>query len=383
MTDAVTTSRDATPGPAQPRLNQYAQLAAVLIVVVGCYLVLHPFIPALLFAAVVCSATWPLHVRLRKALRGPPALAALAMTLLLIVLVIGPAVLLAVTLADNVAGMVDAGKAMLDGGPIEPPAWARRIPVVGDLLADYWQRLTASGDSLSTQWKGVLDPARRFLLGAGKAAGEGLLQLALAGFIGFFFYRDGDALMLVLRKALEQIAGGRGNEFLETIDNTVTGVTHGIFGTALAQALVALAGFLIAGVPAAFVLAVATFFLSIVPVGPPLVWGGAAAWLALEDQAGWAIFMALWGLLAISTIDNLVKPYLISRSSKLPLLLIVLGVFGGVAAFGFIGLFIGPPMLAIGLTLVQLWIARRSAGSVTPEPGAAAALRASTSTTTR
>ena len=371
MADAVETSRDVTLATAQLRMTRYAQLAAVLIVVVGCYLVLHPFLPAVLFAAVVCSATWPLYMRLRKALWGRSPLAALAMTLLLVVLLIGPAVVLAATLADDVADMVDAGKAMLNGGPIQPPEWVRSIPLVGDLLADYWQHLPSS-DSLSAQWKGALEPVRKFLVGAGKAAGEGLLQLGLAVFIAFFFYRDGEALMLAARKALEQVAGERGNEFLETIDNTVTGVVHGIFGTALAQALVALVGFVIAGVPAAFLLAVATFFLSIIPIGPPLVWGGAAAWLAVEGQTGWAIFMALWGLLAISTIDNLVKPYLISRTSNLPLLLIVLGVFGGVAAFGFIGLFIGPPMLAIGLTLVQLWIVRRSERQIVQGQGGTA-----------
>jgi predicted PurR-regulated permease PerM len=365
--------RDETLSPAERRLHQYAQLAAVVIIVVGCYLVLHPFIPALLFAAVVCSATWPLYVRLRKALWGRPALAALAMTLLLIVLVIGPTVLLAVNLADSVTALFEAGKAMLKGGPIKPPAWVREIPMAGELLADYWQRLASSGDSMATQWSGLLEPARDFLVGAGKATGEGLLQLALASFIGFFFYRDGEALMLAMRQALDKLAAGLGNQLLETIDNTVTGVIHGIFGTALAQALVALAGFLIAGVPAPFLLAVATFFLSILPIGPPLVWGGATVWLVYEGQMGWAIFMAMWGFLAISTIDNLVKPYLISRSSNLPLLLIVLGVFGGVIAFGFIGLFIGPPVLAIGLTLVQLWIAHRSGERVTQEEVAAAA----------
>lgn len=364
--------RNETLSPAEHPLHQYAQLAAVVIIVVGCYLVLYPFIPALLFAAVVCSATWPLYVRLRKALWGRPALAAMTMTLLLIVLVIGPTVLLAINLADSVTALVETGKAMLTGGPIKSPAWVQDIPVVGELLADYWQRLASSGDSLATQWKGLLEPARNLLVGTGRAAGEGLLQLALASFIGFFFYRDGEALMLAMRKALDKLAGGLGNELLETIDNTVTGVIHGIFGTALAQALVALAGFLIAGVPAPFLLAVATFFLSILPIGPPLVWGGATVWLLYAGHMGWAVFMAVWGFAAISTIDNLVKPYLISRSSNLPLLLIVLGVFGGVIAFGFIGLFIGPPVLAIGLTLVQLWIARRSGRSVTQKEVAAA-----------
>jgi predicted PurR-regulated permease PerM len=342
-------------------MRRYARPVAVAIVAIACYMVVHPLIPAVLFAAVVCSATWPLYVRLRTALGGRPSIAALVMTLLLVILLIGPTVLLAVSLADNAAAMVEKGSTLLRNGPILPPSWVREIPAVGEVLADYWQRLATSTDSLAAQWNGVLEPARNFLVAAGKAVGGGLLQLGLASFIGFFFYRDGEALVLAMRKVLARLAGALGDELLDTIGNSVTGVVHGVFGTALAQGLAAWAGFLIAGVPAAFLLAAATFFLSIVPVGPPLVWGAAAAWLAYQGQIGWAVFMALWGLLAISTIDNLVKPYLISRSSNLPVLLVVLGVFGGVIAFGFIGLFIGPPVLAIGLTLVQLWIARRPA----------------------
>lgn len=354
----MTDPPDQTPEPTAQRLHQYVQLAAVVIVVVGCYLVLGPCIPAILFSAVVCSATWPMYVRLRRSLGGRSGLAALAMTLLLILVVIGPSVMLAVSLADNVTAMIEAGKAALERGPIQPPAWIRDIPIAGDLLADYWQRLASSRESWVAQSKALLEPARNFVLGAGKAVGQGLLQLLLAAFIGFFFYRDGDVLMDFIRKALDKLAGALGRELLATIDSTVTAVVHGTFGTGLAQALVALIGFFIAGLPAPFLLAMATFFLSILPIGPPIVWGGAAVWLVYEGQIGWAVFMALWGLLAISTIDNLVRPYLISRSSNLPLLLTVLGVFGGVVAFGFIGLFIGPPVLAVGLTLAQLWISR-------------------------
>jgi predicted PurR-regulated permease PerM len=342
------------------QLQHYAQVAAIAILVVGCYLVLHPFVPALLFAAVVCSATWPLYLRLRSALWERHALSALVMSFILAVLIIGPTVLLAITLADNVAAMLESVKEMFSAGPVNPPEWLRSIPIVGDLLTEYWNRLATSRDSLATQWKGLIEPLRNLLLSAGKAVGEGMLQLVLASFIGFFFYRDGEILILATRRMLEKIAGDLGDEMLETIDSTVTGVIHGVFGTALVQGLVALIGFLVAGVPGAFLLAAATFFLSAIPIGPPIVWLGATAWLLHDGQTAWAIFMALWGLLAISSIDNLVKPYLISRSSKLPLLLIVLGLLGGVIAFGFIGIFIGPPVLAIGLTLVQLWIARRA-----------------------
>lgn len=354
------------PGAGAEPLHRYAQTAAVAVVVVGCYLVLHPVVPAILFAAVVCTATWPLYLRLRTAMWSRSALAALVMTLMLLVLVIGPSVLLAANLASNGSALFEAGKAMLKYGPMEPPAWLLQVPVAGELLADYWRRLASGSGNLAGEWKGLLEGARGFVVRAGKAAGEGLLQLALASFVAFFIYRDGDALMLATRRSLGRIAGKLGDELLETLENTVTGVILAVFGTALAQGLVALAGFLIAGVPAPFLLAAATFFLSIIPIGPPLVWGGATAWLLFDGQLGWAVFMAAWGLLAISAIDNLVKPYLISRTSNLPLVLTVLGMFGGVIAFGFIGLFIGPPILAVGLALAKLWAARRFTDTASP-----------------
>ena len=344
--------------PAPQRLRQYAQLAAIVIVIVSVYLVLHPFVPAILFAAVVCSSSWPLYIRLHKLLWGNATLAALVMSFLMVVLVIGPCLLLAISLSDNVAALVETVKAALDGGAVAAPAWLSSVPLVGDLAAQHWQRVSTSGESLAVQSKGLLEPTRVFVVGVGKFVGNGLIQMTLAVFIGFFFFRDGHALMAAVRKFLDRLAGDLAVELLATTQNTVTGVVHGIFGTALAQALVAVVGFLIAGVPAAWLLGVGTFFLSLIPVGPPLLWGGASVWLLMHGETGWAIFMALWGLLVISTIDNVVKPYLISRASKLPLLMIVLGVFGGVVAFGFIGVFIGPPVLAVGLMLLQLWIDR-------------------------
>ncbi len=341
--------------PTEQRLRQIVQLAALGIVVVGCYQVLLPFIPAILFAVVVCISTWPLYERLRRALRGGSTLAALVMVLLLMLLVIGPSALLAARLTNNVTTIVEAARTLLDNGPIQAPAWLKGIPIVGTQLDDYWQGLVGGREDAVALFHGLLEPAKDFLLIAGKAIGQSLLQMTFAVFIGFFFFRDGDALVETLRVGLEKLAGRIGVEMLATIRGTVAGVVHGIFGTALAQALVAWIGFLIAGVPGAFLLAVATFFLSMVPVGPPLIWGGATFWLFNQGNTGWAIFMALWGLLVVSSIDNFVKPYLISLGSGLPLLLIVLGVFGGVVAFGFIGIFIGPPLLALGLTLVRLW----------------------------
>jgi len=341
-------------------LQHYARLAAIIAVVVGCYQVLHPFIPAILFAAVACTASWPLYRRILAAVGGRAALAALLMTLLLIVLVIGPSTLLALSLADDAAYLFDGARSLLDRGPLLPPEWLQDFPLIGKALDEYWHKLAASREEVNALLKSLFEPARMVVLGAGKAIGGSLLQLAFATLIGFFFYRDGELLVQAARAILAKLAGDLGDTLLATINGTVIGVVHGIFGTALAQAAVAMIGFAIAGVPGALALAAATFLLSMVPIGPPLVWGGAAIWLFVQGSVGWGIFMIAWGLLAISSIDNFIKPYLISRASSLPLLLILLGVFGGIVAYGFIGIFIGPPMLAVGLTLIQLWTSSRN-----------------------
>jgi predicted PurR-regulated permease PerM len=339
------------------RFESYARPVAAFLLVVGCFLVLQPFITALLFAVVIVVSTWPLYLRLREALRQRSTLAALVMSLLFAAIVITPVVLLAVGLAKNSPELVNTVKEWLAAGPSGPPSWLKTLPVVGNQIDAYWHRLTESREEMAAFLKQFLEPAQRLLLAVGKGLGQGLLQLSLAVFVAFFLYRDGDALREAARGTLERVAGPVGDEVLDTIDSTIVGVVYGILGTALAQGLVATIGFLIAGVPWPLLLGAVTFLFSLVPVGPPLVWGAAAIWLFNQDEIGWAIFMALWGFFGISGIDNIVKPLLISRGANLPFALVLLGVFGGVLAFGFIGVFLGPIFLAVGWGVGQWWLA--------------------------
>ena len=335
--------------------ERYARIAAVAILAISCFLVLQPFVAAVVFAAVLCSATWPLYVRTLRMVGGRAWLAALLMSLLMALIPIVPVALLAASLTANVAEIVDAVKRLLASGLPLPPDWVQSLPLIGAPADEYWRRLAESRQELTALLQRLAEPARAMLLATGAVFGQGILQMLLVGFLIFFFYRDGEALMRTLRAAMARVAGEMSERIIETIDSTINSVLYGVIGTALAQALVALIGFLIAGVPNAFVLAAATFFLSMVPVGPPLIWGGAALWLAERGETGWAVFMVLWGLLVISSIDNFVKPYLISRGSSLSFALVFLGVLGGVLAFGLIGLFLGPVLLAVALILVRYW----------------------------
>ncbi|WP_103965812.1 AI-2E family transporter [Nitrosomonas ureae] len=337
---------------------QFARLVVIAILLIGCYQILHPFIPAIVFAMVVCISTWPIYLQLRRALGGNTTLASLLMIGGMILLVIIPSALLAFSLAGNVTAIIDAVKVFMQQGSIDPPAWLKDTPFFGEQFIRYWQGLMSGGKEVGMLLTGLLEPIKNFLLNLGNVIGKSLLQMVFAAFIGFFFYRDGEALVQMLHNGVAKLLDGSlGTEPLTQIHNTVTGVVYGIFGSALAQAIAAMIGFLIAGVSGsgAFLLGSATFFLSVIPMGPALIWGGVSIWFLYEGAYGWAVFTVLWGIFVISSIDNFVRPYLISRGSNLSFLLVVLGASGGIIAYGFIGIFIGPPILAIGITLVQLW----------------------------
>ncbi len=336
--------------------KRLAQISLITLLILGCLLVVYPFLAAVLFAAVVCITTWPAYAWLHRRLGGRNTLAASLMTLLLMLGMVLPTVFLAAGLGDAVHMLVEKIRPWLNDGIGEPPEWLVHLPLVGQQIGDYWHQLADSRDELMNLVRRAYEPARQAALASIGLVGNGILQLVLVIFIGFFLYRDGQALTEILGRAARRLGGELGMEMLQLSRATVTGVMIGIVGTALAQAIVALLGFLIAGVPGAILLAMATFFLSMIPVGPPLLWGGAAFWLYEQGEIGWAIFMVVYGVLVISSVDNFVKPILISRSASLPILLIALGVFGGILAFGFIGIFLGPTLLALAHVLFLRWM---------------------------
>jgi predicted PurR-regulated permease PerM len=254
---------------------------------------------------------------------------------------------------------VDAFRSFLDRKEsFALPSFITGIPMLGPWLDELVRNLLqSSGADLAAYARQYLEPARGMLLGLGKAAGQGLIQVLIALFVAFFFYREGDRLRTLLLEGMIRLAGEeKGLALTGTIRDSVKGVVYGLIGTALAQAVVALIGFWIAGVPGALILAALTFVLSLIPMGPVLIWGGAAAWLYFQGQDGWALFMVIYGVAVISSVDNFVKPILMSRAGNLSMLLVVLGVFGGAVAFGFIGLFVGPALLAIAWDLTKAWL---------------------------
>jgi predicted PurR-regulated permease PerM len=348
------------------RIDQMLTLAVLALLIVGCFLVLQPFITAVVWAAILCVTSWPLFSRLRKRFHRHDWFAALLMLVLITVALFAPFVIVGASLADNAEAVALWARSVLEEGPPEPPTWVNELPLIGERVAAYWSGMAHDAPRLLAELSKYIEPARRIALASGVTVAGALLQLALSILIAFFFFRDGDEIVGRLRTGIARIAGDHGGHLASVAVATVRGVVLGILGTALVQGVLAGIGFWIAGIKAAPLLGFVTFLLSPVPIGPPLVWVPAGLWLINSGETGWGIFVLLWGVLVVSTIDNVIKPLIISHGSDLPFVLVLLGVLGGVVAFGFIGVFLGPVLLAVGYALLQEWAAHRPGAEGAP-----------------
>ena len=336
-------------------IEQILGIAALLLLAIGCAVVLWPFLSALLWAAVICFSTWPIYRWYERALGGRRALAAALMTLSVALILVAPFAIMVATLADSVRRLITAANHVLEQGPPTPPPWVAGVPMVGESLAAYWESLAHNAPAFIIELKKLIGPAADIAVASGAVVGVGLLELGLSVFIAFFFYRHGRQMAVYVRESAERVAGPRARHLLSVASATVEGVVYGLIGTALAQAVLAAIGFWIAGVPQPLLLGFLTFVLSFVPAGPPLVWGPVALWLLLQGQVSWGIFVAVWGVLLVSSIDNVLRPYLLGKSNNLPVVLGLFGFVGGILAFGFIGVFLGPTLLAVGYSLFLEW----------------------------
>jgi predicted PurR-regulated permease PerM len=349
-----------------PKLEQNLSRAILLLLLLGCLLVLWPFVTALLWASILAFSLWPLYGRVLKMVGGRRTLAASLVSLGLVFALLLPFGIVTAKLADNVTELKSATQRWLEAPP-KPPEWLTKIPLVGSSVTEKWRALAADNSKLREEARRLIEPVGSWLLAMGLKLGGGLLQLTFSLLIAFFLLRNGPVVAGAINSAIGRIAGARGTILLEMAGQTVRGVVYGILGTALVQAVMAGFGLVIAGVPGAALLAFLVFFLSVVPMGPPLVLFPAAFWLFHQGSNGWGIFMLIWGL-AVSTVDNFVKPWLISQGSDMPLVLILFGVLGGAMAFGFIGVFLGPTLLAVGYRIVGEWArGGASAGGEAPK----------------
>lgn len=341
------------------RIEFIVGLTILTLLALGCLVVLRPFMSAILWALILSFSTWPVYTWTLRKFDGRRTAAATVMTLLVAAVLVLPLALLGASLAEHVTGVIQVVRLLVDEGLPEPPDWVIDLPMIGDSLSAYWLNLAHNDDAFGAAVQPYVSQAGDWMLKSGANLGQGAVELTLSVLICFFVYRDGSEAAEKMQSGIRRLGGDRAQHLVDVAGTTVKGVVYGVMGTAFAQGALAAFGFWIADVPGALLLGFLTFVMSLIPGGPPFVWLPATIWLFYTGSPGWGVFMGLWGLLVVSSVDNIIKPWLISRESRLPILLVFLGVLGGVIAFGFIGLFLGPTLLAVGYTLLHQWIGPR------------------------
>ena len=336
--------------------NRLAVLLALIGLGLGSLLVIWPFLTSLAWAAILVTSTWGIFKRLDRLLGNRRLLTATLMTLLVTVVLLGPISTVALALSGNISDLnANIMANFQDGLPEQVLTWTQYVPVFGGAIENYLQQFVHDKARLKAELQTLVAPLHGFALASGRAALQGVIDMALSVFFTFFFFLHGSSLVSKLSVFAKRVSGERGDSLIAVAGETVHGVIYGVLGTAMAQGVLAAIGFAIAGVPSSVLLGLITFFLSVVPVGPPLVWGGVAFWLFQQNEMAWAIFVLVWGFFLVSTVDNIIKPFIISRGSRLPFVVVFLGVLGGVLAFGVIGAFLGPVLLAVTYQLVIEW----------------------------
>jgi predicted PurR-regulated permease PerM len=324
-------------------------------IALGCGFVLYPFFSALLWAAILVFATWPVFLWLHRNLRLKRPVAAALMVILVALVVVLPLGLAAPGGAEDVATLRHALEAWLASVP-PAPHWLGQVPVVGASLVVTWTNWATDLSAMASFFQPYVGLIAERGLSLLIGIAGGIAQMGVALFAAFFIWLSGDAIAENIHILAHKVAGRYADHLLKATANTVRGAVYGILGTAILQGFLTAFGLWVAGVPRAALLGTVAAFLAVLPIGAPLIWIPAGLWLLSDGHMTAGIFMLVYGVVVVSGSDHIVRPYFIARGAKLPFLLTVLGVLGGVLAFGVLGIFLGPVLLGVGFTLFMEFI---------------------------
>lgn len=320
------------------------------------FLVLQWFIAPVVWALILAYVTWPVYARLRNGLHGNATGSALLMTFLLTTSFVLPLLWLIGLIQSEFMFAYQGVSAWLGEGPRRLPDAILDIPWLGERLQQIVNRVAGDPAVLRAD---VLDLAQRWfgeltdLIGG---VGRNAARLAFALLTVVFVYRDGESLLGQVRSAMHRVIGRRADAYLLAIGSTTKAVLYGLVLTAFAQGILAGVGYWAAGIRAPALLGALTALVALLPFGTPLVWGSLGVWLLIAGHTWAGVGLLLWGSLVVSWVDNLIRPLVISSASHIPFLLVLFGVIGGFTAFGLVGMFVGPVIIAVLMAVWREWL---------------------------
>ena len=342
-------------------------VACLVALLAGTLWILRPFLGALIWAAMIVVATWPIMMRLEERVGGRRAISAATMSAVLLlgfVVPLGAAITVLIVNGDRIVAWATSIASM---HVPPPPDWVAGIPVIGSTLAQRWHEILSAPTDVAATLTPYAKLLAVWLLGLVGGVASLALDLLLIMAISAYLYARGDEAAEFLHRFAYRIAGARGPRAVTLAGGAIRGIAMGVIVTAVIQALLAGIGLAAVGIPFAAILTVVAVFLAIAQIGVMPVLGPAVVWLYWSGSFGWATGLLVWTIFVVS-FDNVMRPILIRRGADLPLPLIFAGVLGGMIGFGVIGIFIGPVLLAVTYTLLYDWIESGEAEDTAPPP---------------
>src|SRR5262245_9972589 len=332
------------------------QLLALGALIAGSFWILRPFLVALTWATIIVVATWPLLLRAQAWLWGKRSLAVAAMTITLLLLLVVPLYLAIETIVENAEQIANWSKSIATLAVPRPPTWLEAVPLVGAKLVARWQQIAAAGpDEISAHLSPIAHTLVLWFVGQVGSVGLLLVQFLLTLIIAAILYAHGEVPARGADRFARRLVGPRGESMLHLAGQAIRAVALGVVVTAVVQSGLAGIGLAIAGVPFVRLLTALMFILGIAQVGAGPVLIAATIWVYAKRGAVWGSAFSVWAVFCWG-LDHCLPPLLIKHGADLPLLLIFAGVIGGLIAFGVIGLFIGPVVLAVTYTLLVEWV---------------------------
>jgi predicted PurR-regulated permease PerM len=341
--------------PTAPWFRRLLVAGLLLGIVLLTFSVLQPFLVPLIWGAILAYVSWPANQRVLRIVGGRSSLAALITTVLVTLALVVPLIWLVLMLRVETLSAYAKVQAFLASNPTLPQA-LRDLPWVGAWAQQILNELAADPTAIRAQFLFLMEESSVEVSRLLGGVGRNVAKLFFAVFSMFFLLRDGPRVLREVRAILEGILGPRVSDYLDAVGATTQAVVYALILGAITQGTVAGIGYWIFGLDAPVLLGAVTALIALIPFGAPLVWGSLGVWMLVTGNIGSGVGLLLWGVLLVSWVDNIVRPLVISNATRMPFLLVVFGVLGGVLAFGLVGLFIGPVLLAVTLAIWREWL---------------------------
>jgi len=332
------------------------------ILIAASFWILRPFLTAIIWAMIIVVATWPVMLGLQARLRNKRGLAVAVMTVILLLVIVVPFLFAISTIMDHAESFADRINSLRTVGVPQPPEWVEKIPLVGSRIADRWNQFAAiPPEELPSKVAPYARDIMAWFLSKAGSVGMMIVQFLLTVIIAAIMYAGGEKAAEGVLSFARRLAGPQGEAVTVLAAKAIKSVALGIVVTALIQTAIGGAGLVVSGVPAAPLLAAVVFMLCLAQLGPILVMVPSVIWLYWKGDPLWGTVLLIFTIIA-GGIDNFIRPFLIKKGVDLPLTMIFAGVIGGLIAFGVVGLFIGPVMLAVTYTLLKAWVSADAQG---------------------